>query len=179
MYSDHTGFIYQSESVYDSKTSGTLLHRTCLNILCSVLFFFSSSLFILCFAMANSLNHNARLQENHFLTLHGNITIICSAIEEARYTRHDMHHHFLNYLHLLNMDPLNRSKIILTAPQNKITDLNMHFCENKAADSVISYYCALAKRRTYSIQSEISLPRIFQQMRLIFALYSPTFWKMQ
>ena len=50
--------------------------------------------------MANSLNKNARLQqENHFLSLQqARYENLCSAIEEARQARHDIRHHFLQLL---------------------------------------------------------------------------------
>lgn len=47
--------------------------------------------------MANSLNRNARLQqENYFLSIQQErYTNLCNAIEETRQARHDMRHHFL------------------------------------------------------------------------------------
>lgn len=34
----------------------------------------------------------------------------------------------------------------------------MKFCENRAADSVIGYYCALAKRENIPFQAQANLP---------------------
>ena len=47
--------------------------------------------------MANSLNRNARLQqENYLLSIQQErYTNLCNAIEETRQARHDMRHHFL------------------------------------------------------------------------------------
>ena len=35
----------------------------------------------------------------------------------------------------------------------------MHFCENRAVDSVIGYYCALAKREGIPFSAQIDLPQ--------------------
>lgn len=125
-----------------------------------VLLFILTLFYIIFLMMANSLNRNARLQqENHFLTLQRErYDNLCSAIEEARYARHDMRHHFLQLSSLAEHGSIEQIKDYLNSATNKIPDLNMHFCENKAADSVISYYCALAKREHIPFQSEISLP---------------------
>ena len=125
-----------------------------------VLLFILALFYIMFLMMANSLNRNARLQqENHFLALQRErYDNLCSAIEEARYARHDMRHHFLQLSSLAEHGSIEQIKDYLNSATNKIPDLNMHFCENKAADSVISYYCALAKREHIPFQSEISLP---------------------
>ena len=34
----------------------------------------------------------------------------------------------------------------------------MHFCENRAADSVVGYYCALAKREKIPFSVQLDLP---------------------
>ena len=97
--------------------------------------------------MAISLNRNARLQqENHFLSLQKQrYDTLLAAIEEARHARHDLRHHFVQLSSLAEQGDLEKIRLYLENATNKIPDLDMHFCENRAADSVIGYYCALAK----------------------------------
>lgn len=42
--------------------------------------------------------------------------------------------------------------------ESRIPSLDMKFCENRAADSVIGYYCALAKRENIPFQAQANLP---------------------
>ena len=110
--------------------------------------------------MANSLNKNARLQqENHFLSLQqARYENLCSAIEEARQARHDIRHHFLQLSSLAEKGDLEKIKEYLSNANSKIPDYNLHFCENQAADSVISHYAALAKRENIPFQANAALP---------------------
>ena len=110
--------------------------------------------------MAVSLNKNARLQqENHFLSLQqARYDNLCTAIEEARQARHDIRHHFVQLSSLAEKGDLEKIKDYLSAATSKIPDYNLHFCENKAADSVIGYYSALAKRENIPFHTRASLP---------------------
>lgn len=110
--------------------------------------------------MANSLNRNARLQqENHFLSMqqarYDNLRI---AIDETRQARHDLRHHFLQLSALAEHGELEKIKEYLSGAVSKIPDLDLHFCENKAADSVIGYYCALARRDSIPFQARANIP---------------------
>ena len=49
-------------------------------------------------------------------------------------------------------------KAYLSGAVSRIPSLEMHFCENRAADSVIGYYCALAKRENIPYSVQIDLP---------------------
>lgn len=40
----------------------------------------------------------------------------------------------------------------------RIPNLDMRFCENRAADSVLGYYCALAKREDIPFRAQLDLP---------------------
>lgn len=42
--------------------------------------------------------------------------------------------------------------------ESRVPSLDMKFCENRAADSVIGYYCALAKRENIPFQAQANLP---------------------
>ena len=42
---------------------------------------------------------------------------------------------------------------------SRIPNLGIHFCENRAADSVIGYYCALAKREGIPFCAKLDLPQ--------------------
>ena len=110
--------------------------------------------------MAISLNRNARLQqENHFLSLQKQrYDTLLAAIEEARHARHDLRHHFVQLSSLAEQGDLEKIRQYLKNATNKIPDLDMHFCENRAADSVIGYYCALAKRENIPFHAQTDLP---------------------
>ena len=77
--------------------------------------------------MANSLNKNARLQqENHFLSLQqARYENLCSAIEEARQARHDIRHHFLQLSSLAEKGDLEKIKEYLSNANSKIPDYNL------------------------------------------------------
>lgn len=110
--------------------------------------------------MADSLNKNARLQqENHLLSLQqARYENLCTAIEEARQARHDIRHHFLQLSSLADKGDLEKIKEYLSIAGSKIPDSNLHFCENQAADSVISHYAALAKRENIPFFAKVDLP---------------------
>lgn len=110
--------------------------------------------------MAESLNKNARLQqENQFLFLQqARYENLCNAIEEARQARHDIRHHFLQLSSLAEKGNLEEIKEYLSNANTKIPDYNLHFCENRAADSVVSHYAALAKRENIPFHAKVDLP---------------------
>ena len=93
--------------------------------------------------MANSLNRNARLQqENYLLSIQQErYTNLCNAIEETRQARHDMRHHFLQLSSMAEAGDLEKIKEYLYNVTQKIPTMHMHFCKNQVIDSVISYYC--------------------------------------
>ncbi|WP_300676844.1 sensor histidine kinase [uncultured Gemmiger sp.] len=110
--------------------------------------------------MATSLNHNIKLQqENHFLSMQREqYENLQSAIEEARQARHDMRHYFNQLSVLAEEGDLDGIKTYLTGATGKIPNLDMSFCANRAADSVLGYYCALAKRESIPFHTQIDLP---------------------
>ena len=110
--------------------------------------------------MALSLNKNARLQqENHFLSLQrSRYDNLCAAIEETRQVRHDIRHHYLQLAALAEKGDMEKIKEYLSAATGKISDYNLHFCENQAVDSVFGYYSTLAKRENIPFHALVSLP---------------------
>ena len=129
-----------------------------LSIALLVLLFVFNTIFLL---MATSLNRNARLrQENQLLSLQQQrYENLKTAIEEARQARHDMRHH-LNHISILaEENDMETLKTYLAQTVSRIPDLDMHFCENRAADSVLGYYCALAKREGIPFSAQIDLPQ--------------------
>ena len=129
-----------------------------LSIALLVLMFVFNTIFLL---MATSLNRNARLrQENQLLSLQQQrYENLKTAIEEARQARHDMRHH-LNHISILaEENDMETLKAYLSQTVSRIPDLDMHFCENRAADSVLGYYCALAKREGIPFSAQIDLPQ--------------------
>ena len=110
--------------------------------------------------MANSLNRNARLQqENHFLSMQRErYENLKTAIEDARQARHDMRHHFNQISALTESGQWDQIKEYISGAVERIPNLDVHFCENRAADSVIGYYCALAQREGVPFQAQADLP---------------------
>ena len=111
--------------------------------------------------MANSLNRNARLQqENQFLSMQQQrYESLKAAIEEARQARHDMRHQLNQIFALAEAGDLDNLKAYLAKTVSRIPDLDMNFCENRAADSVVGYYCALAKREGIPFCAKLDLPQ--------------------
>ena len=121
------------------------------------LMFMFNAIFLL---MANSLNRNARLQqENQFLSMQQQrYESLKAAIEEARQARHDMRHQLNQISALAEAGDLDNLKAYLAKTVSRIPDLDMNFCENRAADSVVGHYCALAKRENIPYSVQIDLP---------------------
>ena len=82
-----------------------------------------------------------------------------TAIEEVRQARHDMRHQLNQISALAETGDLERLKSYLEKNISRIPDLGIHFCENHAADSVIGYYCALAKREGIPFYAKLDLPQ--------------------
>lgn len=129
-----------------------------LSIALLVLLFVFNTIFLL---MATSLNRNARLrQENQLLSLQQQrYENLKTAIEEARQARHDMRHHLNHISMLAEENDMEALKTYLAQTVSRIPDLDMRFCENRAADSVLGYYCALAKREGIPFSAQIDLPQ--------------------
>ena len=121
------------------------------------LLFLFNTIFLL---MANSLNKNARLQqENQFLSMQQRYESLKAAIEEARQARHDMRHQLNQISALAEAGDLDGLKAYLAKTVSRIPELDMSFCENRAADSVVGYYCALAKREGIPFCAKLDLPQ--------------------
>lgn len=129
-----------------------------LSIALLVLLFVFNTIFLL---MATSLNRNARLrQENQLLSLQQQrYENLKTAIEEARQARHDMRHHLNHISMLAEENDMEALKTYLAQTVSRIPDLDIRFCENRAADSVLGYYCALAKREGIPFSAQIDLPQ--------------------
>ena len=121
------------------------------------LMLFFNAIFLL---MAISINLNARLQqENQFLSMQQQrYESLKAAIEEARRARHDLRHQLCQLAALAEEGNLEKIKAYLSGAVSRIPSLEMHFCENRAADSVVGYYCALAKRENIPYSVQIDLP---------------------
>ena len=121
--------------------------------------FLFNAIFLL---MANSLNRNARLQqENQFLSMQQQrYESLKAAIEEVRQARHDMRHQLNQISALAEAGDLDGLKAYLAKTVSRIPDLDMSFCENRAADSVVGYYCALAKREGVPFCAKLDLPQV-------------------
>ena len=118
---------------------------------------FFNAIFLL---MAISINRNVRLQqENQLLSMQQQrYESLKAAIEEARQARHDLRHQLCQLSALAEEGNLEKIKAYLSGAVSRIPSLEMHFCENRAADSVVGYYCALAKRENIPYSVQIDLP---------------------
>ena len=123
----------------------------CYIVLSLVLLIILLLFYVMFLMMAVSLNRNARLQqENHFLSLQQErYENLCMAIEEAKQARHDIRHHFVQLSSLAEQGDMEKIKKYLSATTEKISDYNLHFCENQAVDSVFGYYSTLAKEKAF------------------------------
>lgn len=110
--------------------------------------------------MANSLNRNARLrQENQLLSAQQQrYESLKASIEEARQARHDMRHHLNRISALAGEGKLEEMKAYLAGAVSRIPSLDLHFCENPTADSVLGHYCALARREGIPFSARADLP---------------------
>ena len=122
------------------------------------LMFMFNAIFLL---MATSLNRNARLQqENQLLSMQQQrYESLKAAIEEVRQARHDMRHQLNQISALAEAGDLDGLKAYLAKTVSRIPNLDMSFCENRAADSVVGYYCTLAKREGIPFRAKLDLPQ--------------------
>ena len=122
-----------------------------------LLMLFFNAIFLL---MAVSINRNVRLQqENQFLSMQQQrYENLKAAIEETRQARHDLRHQLCQLSALAEEGDLEKIKTYLASAVSRIPSLEMHFCENQAADSVVGHYCALAKRENIPYSVQIDLP---------------------
>ena len=122
------------------------------------LMLFFNAIFLL---MAISINRNVRLQqENQLLSMQQQrYESLKAAIEEARQARHDLRHQMNQLSALAEAGDLDGLKAYLAKTVSRIPELDMSFCENRAADSVVGYYCALAKREGIPFCAKLDLPQ--------------------
>lgn len=121
------------------------------------LMLFFNAIFLL---MAISINRNVRLQQkNQLLSMQQQrYESLKTAIEEARQARHDMRHQLNHISALAEAGELEDLKSYLAKTVSRIPNLDMCFCENRTADSVVGYYCALAKREDIPFRTKLDLP---------------------
>ncbi|MEE0057353.1 MAG: ATP-binding protein, partial [[Bacteroides] pectinophilus] len=122
------------------------------------LMLFFNAIFLL---MAISINRNVRLQqENQLLSMQQQrYESLKAAIEEARQARHDLRHQLCQLAALAEEGNLEKIKDYLSGAVSRIPSLELHFCENRAADGVVGYYCALAKREQIPFSVQLDLPK--------------------
>ena len=121
------------------------------------LMLFFNAIFLL---MAISINRNVRLQhENQLLSMQQQrYESLKAAIEETRQARHDLRHQLCQLAALAEEGNLEKIKAYLSGAVSRIPSLELHFCENRAADGVVGYYCALAKREQIPFSVQLDLP---------------------
>ena len=123
------------------------------------LMLFFNAIFLL---MAISINRNVRLQqENQLLSMQQQrYESLKASIEETRQARHDLRHQMNQLSALAEAGDLDGLKAYLAKTVSRIPELDMSFCENRAADSVVGYYCALAKREGIPFCAKLDLPQV-------------------
>ena len=128
-----------------------------ISIILLFLMLFFNAIFLL---MAISINRNVRLQqENQLLSMQQQrYESLKAAIEEARQARHDLRHQLCQLAALAEEGNLEKIKAYLSSAVSRIPSLELHFCENRAADGVVGYYCALAKREQIPFSVQLDLP---------------------
>ena len=123
------------------------------------LLFLFNTIFLL---MANSLNKNARLQqENQFLSMQQQrYQSLKAAIEEARQARHDMRHHLNLILSMLNQNHPEKAisyiQEIGTAYDDTIVT---RYCKNETLNSVISIYKTRFLERSIDFLPEVCVQK--------------------
>ena len=127
-----------------------------------IVFSIALLMLLLCFyaiflLMAVSLNRNARLrQENQLLVMQRQrYESLKAAIEEAR---HDLRHQLNQISMLVEEGDMEGLRGFLAQSVSRIPSLEMRFCENNAADSVVGYYCGLCRREGIPIHVRLDLP---------------------
>ena len=100
------------------------------------LMLFFNAIFLL---MAISINRNVRLQqENQLLSMQQQrYESLKAAIEETRQARHDLRHQLCQLAALAEEGNLEKIKAYLSDAVSRIPSLELHFCENRAADGVV------------------------------------------
>ena len=83
---------------------------------------------------------------------------LCLASVEARQACHVIRHHFVRLSTLAEQGDIEKIKEYLSAATGKISDYNLHFCENQAVDSVFGYYSTIAERENIPFHAVVSLP---------------------
>lgn len=141
------------------RTGRVLQGYIVISIALLLLLLWFNAIFLL---MATSLNRNARLQqENQLLFMQQQrYENLKASIEEVRQARHDMRHQLNQISALAETGDLEGLKSYLEKNISRIPNLGIHFCENRAADSVIGYYCAMAKREDIPFCAKLDLPQI-------------------
>lgn len=141
------------------ETGRVLQGYIVLSIALLMLLLWFNTVFLL---MAASLNRNARLQhENQMLSVQQQrYENLETAIEEARQARHDMRHQLQQISALAEEGDLERLKTYLAKTVSRIPNLDMNFCENRAADRVVGYYWALCRREDIPFCAQIDLPEV-------------------
>ena len=139
------------------QTGRVLQGYIVISIALLVLMLWFNMIFLL---MAVSINRNARLQnENQMLSMQQQrYESLKAAIEEARQARHDLRHQLCQLAALAEEGNLEKIKAYLSGAVSRIPSLELHFCENRAADGVVGYYCALAKREQIPFSVQLDLP---------------------
>lgn len=110
---------------------------------------------------ARSLNRNAHLrQENQLLSMQQQrYESLKASIDEVRQARHDLRHQLLQLSALAEQGDLAQVKAALNRAVARIPNLDMHFCDNRAVDSVVGHYAALSQREGIPFSAQVDLPQ--------------------
>lgn len=116
--------------------------------------------YLLFFFVATILSRNARIQqENQFYNRQQErYDSLRIGIEEARQARHDLRHHFSQLYAMADEGDLEGIKSYCREAAARVPKIDMTFSDNRAVDSIIGYYCALARREGTPFTAQLDIP---------------------
>lgn len=116
--------------------------------------------YLLFFVVASTLSRNARMQqENQFYNRQQErYDSLRIGIEEARQARHDLRHHFSQLYAMADDGDLEGIKSYCREAAARVPKIDMTFSDNRAVDSIIGYYCALARREGTPFTAQVDIP---------------------
>lgn len=116
--------------------------------------------YLLFFVVASTLSRNARMQqENQFYNRQQErYDSLRIGIEEARQARHDLRHHFSQLYAMADDGDLEGIKSYCREAAARVPKIDMTFSDNRAVDSIIGYYCALARREATPFTAQVDVP---------------------
>ncbi len=96
-------------------------------------------------------NQQVTMQQNYYDNL-------VAQMEEIRHIRHDLRHHRAALMHIVKNGSAEAAQQYIESW--RVLDESTPVTGNLVADSLLSYYCSLAKELDFSLEAELSLPQL-------------------